>query len=724
MMYNGVYLEELIPNYITLNVEGRESIDIDIFSEDHNYIDGGNYYGKRFPSRVLTITFAIDTGEEGWEITDAANAKIAQVSNKLKRVLSADQAKIIFNDELDKYYIGTRTGAIDVSISNGAMTGSFEILCADPFKYSVEEKEVDMSVVDTDIGPVYGFEVELDAAYSAYPRFVVDFQTKYEEDGSISTDTDCGYILISKSDTSYSIQFGDDEAKNEPPKGDAVVINRDFKNATWEELQLEGWTIDNTLSPTDFINYTGANSSVEASFYGSTKMVASRGITLTGTETTYHGVGSEDKTEFLQGPALVYDLSTRPITGNFSLQWSQIFARSEADTDKARHDPTSTTERGGFSIGFLASLSGKDPNKLYRIGGPLFSDRANYQIWPSKAIKPSQHGYWYPDELGYYANYDDYMYDWVCAQQIFLEITDMAVPVGCSGVWTTEYVNACKRFQQKHTPALVVTGQWDWKTDEKAAEFTRLVNSKLKAKGFPKLNQETPFSRSWQASYLTNFQKAHGLQTHGRLDSATLAALGISTNNSKAYLSNANDVMDGVPRLQNQKMVGSQKTVAGKGTTKYWYVDDYISIRRFELDMGKPYGAALASAFGYNWDKTASWQLKKLVIFMADSFKKNSDGTFSRLPQMESNFLSSIKLTAGNYNATKSFMGGDHLEINTNTLEVYLNSMPAQSLGDYTNNWDKIILTAGNNKLLCQWSDWIPDEYHPQVKMYYRERYL
>ena len=62
--------------------------------------------------------------------------------NKLNAILDTDEAKLIFADEPDKYFIGTKEGTDDVPTGVNAVKSELTFHCADPFKYSVKEKEV------------------------------------------------------------------------------------------------------------------------------------------------------------------------------------------------------------------------------------------------------------------------------------------------------------------------------------------------------------------------------------------------------------------------------------------------------------------------------------------------------------------------------------------------------------------------------------------------------
>lgn len=136
MTINGVYLEDVISEYTTVGVTGRESIDIEVNTEDVGVRSGSIYKNKRYGTRTLTVSFVI----KGEDSTD-----LLSKLNELNYYLNVEEAQFVFDDENDKYYVGTPNEKPDVSISTpggsdfGVAVGSFDILCSDPFKYSVDE---------------------------------------------------------------------------------------------------------------------------------------------------------------------------------------------------------------------------------------------------------------------------------------------------------------------------------------------------------------------------------------------------------------------------------------------------------------------------------------------------------------------------------------------------------------------------------------------------------
>lgn len=142
MKYNGVYLEDEIPEYKTLYVYGRELMENDIQDEEITGIDGSIYYGKTYPPRTITV---------GYQLIAEDNAAFRQAFNKMNKILSAEQVQIIFNDEQDKYFVGTKRGAETPDPGSNSIVSEFEIYCPDPRKYATTLKEFTASVNDEGI---------------------------------------------------------------------------------------------------------------------------------------------------------------------------------------------------------------------------------------------------------------------------------------------------------------------------------------------------------------------------------------------------------------------------------------------------------------------------------------------------------------------------------------------------------------------------------------------
>lgn len=128
---NGIYLENVVPGYRTLYVCGRELAECEVDDYQIGKRNGTKYRSKRYSPRTITI---------GYQILSKSALAFREAYNKLNQLLDAEQAKLIFDDEPDKYFIATKTGNTQVEPGLNCVIGEIEFYCTDPFKYSVAEK--------------------------------------------------------------------------------------------------------------------------------------------------------------------------------------------------------------------------------------------------------------------------------------------------------------------------------------------------------------------------------------------------------------------------------------------------------------------------------------------------------------------------------------------------------------------------------------------------------
>ena len=139
MQINGAYLETEVTGYRTLYVKGREALSPELETLEIGTRDGSIRKSKRYPARMITI---------GYQLMAADDAAFRESYNKLGNILNVDDAEIIFNDEQDKFFIGTPTLVDEVDPGSNSITGEIEITCLDPLKYSVVEYEAETSIDD------------------------------------------------------------------------------------------------------------------------------------------------------------------------------------------------------------------------------------------------------------------------------------------------------------------------------------------------------------------------------------------------------------------------------------------------------------------------------------------------------------------------------------------------------------------------------------------------
>lgn len=192
---NGAYLENKVTGYRTLYVKGREMLAPDIETYETGVRDGSTLQSKRFPARTITV---------GYQLIASSAEAFRAAFNALNAALDVEEAELIFADELDKFFIGTPSGRGDVPEGRNAITGEFDILCADPFKYSVQEYEATPTLDDGTT-----FAIQYNGTYRSYPTLVAEFADEDDDTtGGLTGNGDCGYVAF-LSDDAAIIQLGD-----------------------------------------------------------------------------------------------------------------------------------------------------------------------------------------------------------------------------------------------------------------------------------------------------------------------------------------------------------------------------------------------------------------------------------------------------------------------------------------------------------------------------------
>lgn len=225
LMINNKYLENEILGYRTLWVKGRESLSRDIDTIEVSSRDGARVKNKRFPIRVITI---------GYQLIASSVEDFRAKYNKLGGLLNVEDAELIFNDEKDKFFIGTPSKIGDVPEGRLSIEAEFEIMCFDPFKYSVREFDV-MSGNSSD-----EVVINYKGTYKSYPQLIAKAKS------------DLGFVGFIK-DTGKIIQIGDaQELDNVNKAKSETLISDRFMSV------LSDWK----LNSAKIISFTNASSNI------------------------------------------------------------------------------------------------------------------------------------------------------------------------------------------------------------------------------------------------------------------------------------------------------------------------------------------------------------------------------------------------------------------------------------------------------------------------------
>lgn len=136
--FDGICLDLEVSSFRTLGVQGREIAEKEIDTYDTGNDAGEAFRRAYYKTRTITVTY---------QIKAASSEQFRESYNQLNRCLQAEQARLIFNDEPDKYFIATKASNNEVDAGQNSVIGNIEFLCSDPRKYSVVEKVFKASLV-------------------------------------------------------------------------------------------------------------------------------------------------------------------------------------------------------------------------------------------------------------------------------------------------------------------------------------------------------------------------------------------------------------------------------------------------------------------------------------------------------------------------------------------------------------------------------------------------
>ena len=280
---NNVYFEDVVTGYKTLNTTGREALTKDLTLRDSDKADGTTLVRSRFPYREIEVEYFIESNSYDFQ----------SKYETLMQYCNVEHAKIIFNDEADKYLIGTLVAENDIDKARFTHSGVIKIICTDPFKYS--NTEYTQSAVNGE------FSVTYNGTYKSYPTLVATFPETLDGSGDNTDTSQCGYVGYVNQREAV-LQFGD---PNETDWADVthpatVPVNRQFKSTT-------DWSTNSSsvITGTQTGTIGVSTDHIYPSAYGS--------------GTGYHG------------PALSYIVTgeTPPIGKNFNFTWKQKIAATK-----------------------------------------------------------------------------------------------------------------------------------------------------------------------------------------------------------------------------------------------------------------------------------------------------------------------------------------------------------------------------------------------------------
>lgn len=665
---NGEYIENQISGYRTLNVQGREALSPDVLTYTTGVSDGSRMQNKRFPERIIIVTY---------QLRAESNEAFREAYNKLGGILNVEDAELIFDDEPDKFFVGTPCIIDAVEPGRNAVVGKFEILCADPFKYSVIEYEAESGLDESSILVDYG------GTYKAHPILEADFydETEVAEDGetagALTGAGDCGFVAFF-TENEKIVQLGDpDEADNtEAYAKSQTLINQLFTGQyAWGTTAQNLWSVNNGAVLADAVQMGSVAMGV-AAYAVPANPATTSGTILTATSKT-GDVPIKYKVTAKASARTENSVKVNfAITG--SLLWYGSFfgrgygLRASVYVGGAWHNVTLKTTRERWT-----NTSAHTVNLAVTVTG-LTSTQSVLSGMKFKVTRTDSNG-----TSGILA-------ETACS--------NLAISQYVSDVPETYYLTASNYGTESgkwHGASITRNIGADAAGEVGAANFTLTYKQKMCiGNGANDNNQMGAFQVQ-----LVDAQGANiaGVRIHknkfGNWASVIYYVNGVKVYGTTIDLSHNNKYFGSA----ESSVLTSTITKSGHniaftiGGVKQWFMDDAITNMKATkvTFMFEQYSTAPALSYnGLYWAK----------------FVKNHCNTMKDIPN--------------------KFSANDVLEADCRNGEIYLNGVLTPSLGALGNDWEDFVLTPGLNQIGFGYSSWVDADHAPKMKVRYREVFL
>lgn len=125
LTFNGVNLESEIPQFLTINVDGRDSYNRKLSTVDSRS-DGDYFLSSKLEKNTITIKYFLRADD-----TDDFN----RAFTRLKYLLQGEEKEFYFADEPEFSRIGTVTKLENSDPGLLSVQGTIEITCSDPYRH-------------------------------------------------------------------------------------------------------------------------------------------------------------------------------------------------------------------------------------------------------------------------------------------------------------------------------------------------------------------------------------------------------------------------------------------------------------------------------------------------------------------------------------------------------------------------------------------------------------
>jgi len=670
LQLNGAYLESEIEGYRTLYVKGREALSPEIETYEIGTKDGEIRKNKRYPARTITV---------GYQLITASPEAFREAYNKLASILNVDDAELIFNDEPDKFFIGTPSLIDDVEEGRNSVKGEIEFLCLDPLKYSVEEFEAEPSEDDP-----RSILIDYYGTYPSFPVLEADFYEEESESAALDGAGDCGYVAFFNEDEKI-IQIGDpDEEDGETAYAKSQTLaNQTFTaSGSWTDSLKSIWS-ENTgkVLPSNAvqggtIGMKVASYAVPASPRTTSATVLRSKITPAGSPRFYYTVALRASGRTSNAVTITASItaSLKYSTSYFGRglglkgsiycggSWHDVTIKS---TSAYWRGKTAHTVNLSFTVTGLAATT----KALTGIKFKAWRTDSNLEGTAGKLPETACSNLGISDYVAdvpetYYLGASSY--GTASGKYHGASITrtlpaDSAGDVGATDFTLTYKQKMCIGTGKKDTSqvggfqANVVSGSGD---DRKILAGVRILKNKAGKNGslLFYVNNKKVSSVDIDLSYANKYfgTNSKAVQTSTIIKSGSKVTFTIA----------------GIKKVFTDSAIATTKA-----TQVTFHFEQYASITALSYN-------------GLYWAK----------------FVKNNCTTWRDIPN--------------------KFSANDVMEADCSQGEIYLNDVRSPELGALGNDWEDFYLEPGLNQIGIAYSSWVADDYAPKMKVRYREAYL
>ena len=686
LQINGEYIENLIKGYRTLNVSGREALSPDVESFNTGYSDGSRLKSKRYPERIIIVTY---------QLIAESNEAFREAYNQLGKILNVKDAQLIFNDEQDKYFTGTPCIIGEVDPGKNSVIGSFEILCTDPFKYSVMEYEATADLDETSI------MVDYNGTYKSYPVLEADFHIEEDvavDDDGVETESaltgagDCGFVAFFTEDEKI-VQLGDPgEVDGEEVPKSQTLFNQTFKASSSYGSSVKKQWAANAISSVPAYTFTPA---------GSMAMAAS----------------SYDKTVPANKAVSGTLLKVSNTTGSPVIHYELKYKFYDRTADTVKMTVTITTQLNTISSYFL--------NGYELVSEFRYEDGDGTYHWKTVALKgPSER--WEgrtPHTKSFTVTMKKLSASKLSKTFVFRVKRD-DILAGANPAGVIDHTEVKATIPAYNAPYTTSNGYY---------LSTSAYGSGSGYHG-PSITRTVPTDAAGYNG-AENFTLTYEQQMH----IGTSNVEGSGTNNTKMLgLFNVQataadgSVVAGVTILKNK---------TGKTASLLFYVNGKkvytgsVDLSRNNKYFGETEAAAKTSKITKSGSKVTFNTAGVTKSFVDEDIATTkvtkvsfAFGQYGSKPAIIYNGLYWAKFVKNNCNTFKDvpnkFSANDVVEADCRSAEIRLNGILSPELGALGNNWEEFVLTPGINQIGFAYSDWIDADHAPEVKVRYREVFL